>query len=90
MLTCKQVSRSLAEHDYQKLGLLPRLGLKLHVAMCVVCGRYNRQVMTFQDGVRALLRCQEQEEGPLADHTRLPPEARERLRNTLQDAGRKS
>lgn len=88
MLTCKQVSRALAEHDYQSLRPLARLGLRVHVALCIVCGRYNRQVMSFHDGVRELRRCQEAETGPLAERTRLPPDARERLRKSVHDAGR--
>jgi hypothetical protein len=53
MLTCKQVSNALAEQDYATLSRLKRSGLKLHVALCTVCGRYNRQVMIMQDAARA-------------------------------------
>lgn len=52
MLTCKQVSRALAEEDYAAMSPVKRAGVKLHVALCVVCGKYNRQVMTMQDMVR--------------------------------------
>jgi len=52
MLTCKQVSNALAKQDYATMSLFQRAGLKLHVALCVVCGKYNRQVMIMQDAAR--------------------------------------
>ncbi|HMO51314.1 MAG TPA: hypothetical protein PKE26_13770 [Kiritimatiellia bacterium] len=59
MLTCKQVSRALAEGDYASLPLGKRLGLKAHVALCAVCGQYNRQLMVMQDTIRAYRRREE-------------------------------
>lgn len=49
MWRCKHVADALAEHHYWQLPWLKRVGLKLHVAVCVVCGRYHRQVMLMQD-----------------------------------------
>ena len=52
MFTCKQVSKSLSEKDYQDLSPIKKLMLKLHVALCFVCGKFNRQVMDSQDMCR--------------------------------------
>jgi hypothetical protein len=52
IFTCKQASKSLAERDYASLPWHAKLSLKLHVATCLVCGKYNRQVMVMQDAVR--------------------------------------
>ncbi len=52
MLTCKSVSKSLSNGDYKDLPFLKRISLKLHVALCFVCGRYNKQVMQMQDTCR--------------------------------------
>ncbi len=52
MFTCKQVSKSLSEQDYQNLPSLKKFMLKLHVALCIVCGKFNRQVMESQDMCR--------------------------------------
>ena len=52
MFTCKQVSKSLSEKDYQDLPLTKKCMLKLHVALCIVCGKFNRQVMETQDMCR--------------------------------------
>ncbi|HMO04727.1 MAG TPA: hypothetical protein PKC67_06495 [Kiritimatiellia bacterium] len=56
MLTCKQVSNALARKDYAAMSPLERLGLRIHIALCAVCGRYNRQVMIMQDAARAFRR----------------------------------
>ena len=52
MFTCKQVSKSLSENDYENLPPMKKLMLKLHVALCFVCGKFNRQVMDSQDMCR--------------------------------------
>ena len=53
MLTCKQVSKALAETDYQELPFFKRMMLRLHVTICVICKKYNSDVMLFQDMARA-------------------------------------
>ncbi|MCE9614492.1 MAG: hypothetical protein K8T26_09465 [Lentisphaerae bacterium] len=82
MLTCKQVSRALERGDYAKLPPLSRLALRLHVAMCVVCGGYNRQVMAFYDAVRAFLKAEDADLGNA--RVRLPDATRVRLKETLR------
>ena len=52
MITCKQVSNALSKEDYEKLSPWRKFCLKLHVKLCVVCGRFNRQVMDSQDMCR--------------------------------------
>ena len=52
MFTCKQVSKSLAEEDYQNLSSVKKFMLKVHVSLCFVCGKFNRQVMDTQDMCR--------------------------------------
>lgn len=52
MLTCKQVSNALSREDYKKLSPLKRFFLKLHVKLCIFCGKFNRQVMDSQDMCR--------------------------------------
>ncbi len=81
MLRCKTVSNALAKSKYWKLPWYRRLGLHIHVALCVMCGRSNRQIMLMQDGVREYLR-HEMEDTPPSDQ-RLPPEAREKLRRAI-------
>jgi hypothetical protein len=63
MLTCKQVSNALSKEDYDKLPPLRRFFLKLHVKLCVFCGKFNRQVMESQD----MCRCFKEREEDLFD-----------------------
>ena len=52
MFTCKQVSKALLKDDYNNLSPLKKCMLKLHVALCFVCGKFNRQVMDSHDMCR--------------------------------------
>ena len=45
MFTCKQVSRCLENKNYEDLSLLQKILLRLHIALCAVCGKYNTQVV---------------------------------------------
>ena len=55
ILTCRQASAALAAGDYATLGRLRRVTLRLHVGICAICGRFNRQLMDTQDGERRFL-----------------------------------
>ncbi len=80
MLTCKQVSNALSREDYEKLPPLKRFFLKLHVKLCVFCGKFNRQVMESQD----MCRCYREHEEQLIDHrAKLEDDKKEKLKNLL-------
>ena len=80
MFTCKQVSNALSREDYEKLPPLKRFFLKLHVKLCVFCGKFNRQVMDSQD----MCRCyREREDELLEHHTKLENDKKEELRKLL-------
>ncbi len=59
MLTCKQVSKALAETDYQELPTWKKFMLRFHVSICFVCGKFNTNIMLFQDMARAFRRHEE-------------------------------
>lgn len=52
MWMCRQVAKALAEGNYEELPPLRKFGLKLHVKLCGMCGKFHRQVMDFQDAAR--------------------------------------
>jgi hypothetical protein len=58
MFTCKQVSNALSKEDYEKMTSLRRFFLRLHVRLCIFCGKYNRQVMDSQE----MCRCYKEQE----------------------------
>ncbi|MDQ8196409.1 hypothetical protein QEH59_18415 [Coraliomargarita sp. SDUM461004] len=63
MFTCKQVSKALSKEDYEKLSPTRRFFLRLHVKLCIFCGKFNRQVMDSQD----MCRCYKQHEEKIAE-----------------------
>lgn len=80
MLTCKQVSNALSKEDYEKLPPLRRFFLKLHVKLCVFCGKFNKQVMESQD----MCRCyREREEDLNRERPKLDEGKKEKLRKLL-------
>lgn len=86
MITCKQVARSLADRDHAELPPLRRLFLKLHVLFCVVCGRYHRQVMRFQDGVRRYRQKESSRPAPADRDFCLRGDERDSIRRALESA----
>ena len=55
MITCKQVSKALAENKIHELPWHKRLGLKLHIKLCFVCGKANGQIVQLQNGIKKML-----------------------------------
>jgi len=65
MFTCKQVSNLLSQGDYDKLSPIRKFWFRLHLKLCVFCGRFNRQVIETQN----MCRCYKQHETDL-EHIR--------------------
>ena len=81
MLTCKQVSHALSKADYEKLPPVRKFFLKLHVKLCVFCGKFNRQVMDSQD----MCRCYKEREDDLIakNGAKLDPNKKDELKEML-------
>jgi len=88
MLTCKQVSHALSEEDYEKLPPLRKFFLKLHVKLCIFCGKFNRQVMDSQD----MCRCFKSHEDELIEKsgTKLDESKKSELRELLAHHSKRS
>ena len=56
MFTCKQVSNSLNQKNFQDLPLWKRLLIKMHVKCCIFCGKYNTQVIETHEMCRELIK----------------------------------
>lgn len=74
MLTCKEVSRSIASDDVGDERLLRRLAMKFHLLMCRHCRRYSRQMQQIGSAAREVFG------GAPAE-----PGSRQRLRNSILD-----
>ena len=49
MFTCKQVSNTLNNVQFNALPFWKRSMIKLHVKFCIFCGKYNKQVIDSHD-----------------------------------------
>jgi hypothetical protein len=83
MLRCKQVSDALASTPYWELPLRKRIGLRLHVALCLVCGPFNRYIMLMQDATRHYLQHEQTDLPP--EEMRLSNDARERIARVVRE-----
>lgn len=85
MFTCKQVSQALHKEDYRNIPPVRRFFLKLHVKLCVFCGRFNKQVMESQD----MCRCYKENEKRLeSTRPKLESDDKEALKKLLAKHGR--
>ena len=80
MITCKQVSKALAENRIHELSWHKRLGLKLHIKLCFVCGKANSQIVQLQNGIKKML---DREDNDLYVNVRLSDEAKENLKQKM-------
>ncbi len=82
MFTCKQVSKALHKEDYSQMPPLRRFFLKLHVRLCVFCGKFNTQVIESQD----MCRCYKEHEAENeTDRPKLDLSQKEALKELLSD-----
>jgi len=83
---CKEIARLVSESHDHKLSLWDRVQLRLHLAMCLMCRRFSKQ-LAFVRGVAAVAGHTDPD-SPLASGTivdaTLSPEAKNRIRSALQ------
>jgi hypothetical protein len=51
--TCKEVTALVVAREDRDLRLADRLALRLHMAICDACPRFERQMLTMRNGLRA-------------------------------------
>jgi hypothetical protein len=49
--TCKQASALLIAREDRALPLVERLALRLHLAICEACPRFERQLLTMRNAM---------------------------------------
>jgi len=74
MLTCKEVSHSIATDEVQTAGWRQRLAVKLHLLMCRHCRRYSRQIREIGDAAQGVF-----------GRDSLDSTSRDRLRDSILD-----
>jgi hypothetical protein len=50
--TCKEVSALLIAREDRELPLAERVALRLHLAMCEACPRFERQLLTMRNAMK--------------------------------------
>jgi hypothetical protein len=79
--TCREAVRAQSEHLDHPLPPMKRLGLWLHLLVCVWCRRYGKQIDLLHDQAR-----RHAEDLTAAAPRTLTPEARERIKRKLQES----
>jgi len=83
MLNCRQVTRLVSQSMDAKLRWYQRLGMRIHLLYCVWCRRYAAQLRFLRRASHHL-----GEEQADAVPQRLPPEAKQRIRERIQESMR--
>lgn len=52
MRTCKQVAALLIAREDRPLGHFDRIALRLHMAICGTCPRFERQVLAMRNSMK--------------------------------------
>jgi hypothetical protein len=81
MFRCKEVTRMVSESLDRKLPLYQRIGIRIHLLMCKFCSRFKKQLLFLRETIR--LNVERGKDTELS--TKLPPEARERIRKSIQN-----
>ncbi len=50
--TCREVAAILVAREDRDLGLADRLALRIHMAMCGACPKFERQMLSMRNGLR--------------------------------------
>ena len=81
MLFCRHVAKALAENNYWELALYKRVGLRFHITLCLVCGRYNSQILLLLEMTKAFL--DREEEIMKQGRIELSEESRNRIKELI-------
>ena len=52
LVSCKEVSHLVSQMNERKLGPVERWTLRLHLAVCVACSRFEQQMRFLHDAMR--------------------------------------
>lgn len=84
--TCTQMTSLLSEAMDRPLPVGMRIKMRVHFLICKWCERYKNQLLFLRNAIRRQPGKLEGQEAPSS--TTLSPEARERLKRTLNDRRR--
>lgn len=56
MYKCSEIARAVASDEYQEAGFFRRWGIRLHLALCRDCSRYDDQLKALGKAMRSAIR----------------------------------
>lgn len=83
MPSCRDISQLISDGMDRKLPLRKRLSIRLHVSMCGLCRRYEKQLHLLREGTHHYADPDENEV-----EKSLSPEAKEKLQKALERVGK--
>lgn len=81
MLSCRDVTRLISESMDHSLPLGKRIGMRIHLLICLFCTRYKRQLILIREAARRLVVEGDTPGGPFFGV--LSEDARERIKHSL-------
>jgi Putative zinc-finger len=83
MPSCRDVSELVSRAMDERLSLRKRLSIRLHLSMCSLCRRYEKQLRLLRQATQHYADPEENEV-----EASLSPEAKARLEKALEDGGK--
>ena len=83
MLNCKQASKLTSKQLDGDLTLTEKISLKFHLAMCVVCAEYNKQLKLIKNAVNSTSHDDN-------ENMKLSKDFKDQLRNSINSKNRKN
>jgi len=80
MLSCKEVSNLVSQSQNRSLKMREQLAVKIHLLVCRMCRRYQRQISFLTEASRKLLQDPQKSELSLSEN------ARTRIEQSLKQA----
>ncbi len=66
MLKCRDVEQKIGSDEIRHAGLMERLAVHIHLAMCRHCGNYARQLRAIGNAARSVWKSSEEDPTRLA------------------------
>ena len=80
MLRCKQVSDALAKKNFRDFTWWQKIGAMIHVVLCPLCGKFNRDIITMQETTREF---SEKDPEP---NTKLSEKAKDKINKSVKQS----
>ncbi len=81
MLSCEETSELLSRAQDERLSFTERMGVRIHLLMCSLCHRYEKQLRFIRKATESLAQDSAHDDEAA---TSLSPEARERVLGALR------